>query len=110
MLADAGLTRGVIKIDVEGYEETIFTSLLRALPSGFEVVVIMENWFENFPVSKFASKTHRMDWFYFQKQRRILHSLPFKLLGLSSSYESVVRPLDDTTRRPHDVICVLRSG
>ena len=107
-LSESGLNRGVIKIDVEGYEETIFTSILKSLPADFEAVVIMENWFDHFPVSSFASKAHRMDWFYFQKQRRILHSIPFKLLGLSSSYESVVLPLDDETPKPHDVICVLR--
>ena len=109
-LADAGLSRGVIKIDVEGYEEVIFTSILTSLPENFEAVVIMENWFDHFPVSSFASTTHSMAWFYFQKQRRILHSIPFKLLGLSSSYESVVVPLDDETPKPHDVICVLRRN
>jgi hypothetical protein len=45
-----------------------------------------------------------------QKRRRILHSIPFKLLGLSSSYDQVVSPLDDDTKSPHDVICVIGAA
>ena len=106
-LRAAGLRQGVIKIDVEGYEEIIFDRIISELPDDFSVVVIMENWFDHFPVSSFNSKTHSLEWFYFQKRKRRLHSIPFKLLGLSSSYEQMIAPLEDGTRKPHDVICVM---
>ena len=72
-------------------------------------VVVMENWFDRFPVSRFSSATHSLSWYYVRKRRRILHSIPFKLLGLSSSYDQVVARLDDDTESPHDVICVIGS-
>ena len=104
VLEAAGLRRGVIKIDVEGYEEVIFEKIIEKISAGSGAVVIMENWFDNFPVSKFQSQTHRLEWFYVHKRRRLLHSIPFKLLGLSSSYDKVVAPLDENTSKPHDVI------
>ena len=70
-------------------------------------MVIMENWFDHFPVDKFKSKQHDLRWYYFNKNRRFLHSLPFKLLGLSSSYKFTIEALDENTVKPHDVICVM---
>jgi len=98
---------GVIKIDVEGYEEIIFSQIIEKLPEDFSVIIIMENWFDHFPVSKFISDTHDIEWFYFKKTRRFFHSIPFKLLGLSSSYEQTIEQLMDTTPHPHDVVCLL---
>ena len=109
-LRDAGFRKGVIKIDVEGYEEVIFGKIIEMLPADFSAVVVMENWFDQFPVSRFSSARHSLAWYYVQKRRRILHSIPFKLLGLSSSYDQVVAPLDDDTKSPHDVICVIGAA
>lgn len=109
-LREAGLSKGVIKIDVEGYEEVIFGKIIETLPADFSAVVVMENWFDRFPVSRFSSARHSLAWYYVQKRRRILHSIPFKLLGLSSSYDQVVAPLDDDTKSPHDVICVIGAA
>ncbi len=106
-LREAGFRKGVIKIDVEGYEEVIFGKIIKTLPDDFSAVVVMENWFDRFPVSRFSSARHSLAWYYVQKRRRILHSIPFKLLGLSSSYDQVVAPLDDDTKSPHDVICLI---
>ena len=109
-LREAGFRKGVIKIDVEGYEEVIFGKIIETLPADFSAVVVMENWFDRFPVSRFSSERHSLAWYYVWKRRRILHSIPFKLLGLSSSYEQVVAPLDDDTKSPHDVICVIGAS
>ena len=104
-LSSNGLKHGVIKIDVEGYEGLIFDTILAQLPPDMTVVVIMENWFKNFPTSSFASDHHKLDFYTFVKQRRWLKSLPFKILGLSSLYRFAQVPLTDQTRNPHDVIC-----
>ena len=99
--------KGVIKIDVEGFEEPIFEAILQSVPQNTHLLVIMENWFDHFPTDQFDTPHHTISWFYFQKQKRMLHSLPFKLLGLSSSYKTVLMPLDKHTPKPHDVICMI---
>ena len=101
------MSKGVIKIDVEGYEEVIFGKIIEKLPADFSAVVVMENWIDRFQVLRFLSAGHSLAWYYVRKRRRILHSIPFKLLGLSSSYDQAVAPLDDDTKSPHDVICVI---
>ena len=104
-----GLTSGIIKIDVEGYEGLIFERILKTLPENFYALIIMENWFDRFPIEKFASSSHDFKWFYFRKIKRIFHSIPFKILGLSSSYRLELHPLTGKTAQPHDVICLLSS-
>ena len=37
------MSKGVIKIDVEGYEEVIFGKMIVTLPADFSAVVVMEN-------------------------------------------------------------------
>ena len=106
--AKEGLERGVIKIDIEGHEEFVFKAILKVLPKNFGVVVVMENWFDRFTVTSFESRTHMLEWHYIRKRLRPLHSIPFKLLGLSNSYVSELNPLDDDTENPHDVVCVIR--
>ena len=103
------LSKGVIKIDVEGYEEYIFESILSTLPQDFEVIIVMENWFTYFPTDRFSSSQHNLKWFYFKKIKRPFHSIPFKFLGLSSSYRFEVQPLSKDTENPHDVICVMTT-
>lgn len=39
-----GLSRGCIKIDVEGYEEVIVAGLTKTIPDDFEVVLVCESW------------------------------------------------------------------
>ena len=104
------MSKGVIKIDVEGYEEVIFGKIIEMLPADFSAVVVMENCFDRLPVSRFLSARHALARYYVQKRRRILHSMPFKLLWLSSSYDQVVAPRDDDTKSLHDVICVIGAA
>ena len=95
----------MIKIDVEGYEGIIFESLIASLPKDFELLIIMENWFEHFPIKKFKSSNHKLSWYYFKKKKRLLHSIPFKLLGLSSSYQHELEELTEFSKNPHDIVC-----
>ena len=101
--------RGIIKIDVEVYEEIIFESLIATLPKKFEVLVIMENWFEDFPINKCCSPHHSLSWSYIRKTKRMLHSIPFKLLGLSSSYKHELVELTEHSKNPHDITCQIRA-
>ncbi len=39
-----GLRKGVIKIDVEGFESLVLKAIASTLPSDFEVLVVFENW------------------------------------------------------------------
>jgi FkbM family methyltransferase len=43
-LLETNLIRGVIKIDVEGYEDNILKDVLKTLPSSLMPVIIFENW------------------------------------------------------------------
>jgi FkbM family methyltransferase len=43
-LADRGKSKGVIKIDVEGYEKLVLEAIAKAIPDHFEVFVVFENW------------------------------------------------------------------
>lgn len=43
-LAASGLTRGVFKIDVEGYERPIIGELAKVLPPAFGAAIVFENW------------------------------------------------------------------
>jgi FkbM family methyltransferase len=39
-----GLRRGVVKIDVEGYERTILNAIVKTIPDDLDIFVIFENW------------------------------------------------------------------
>lgn len=43
-LRERGLHSGVIKIDVEGYEQTILKSIAKSFPSDMHCVIIFESW------------------------------------------------------------------
>ena len=102
--------RGIVKIDVEGYEAIVLEGLLNALPSKLSVIVILENWFPTFNTSRFNSNKHGVSWFYFKRRKRGLASIPFKLLGLSGIFEDELVHLDGSILNPHDVVCFLDSS
>jgi FkbM family methyltransferase len=43
-LKDKGFKKGVIKIDVEGYEATVLEGIAKAIPPEIEVAIIFESW------------------------------------------------------------------
>jgi FkbM family methyltransferase len=51
-LIDDNLKKGVIKIDAEGYEELIISSIAKTLPASLEVVIVFENWNQKFDFNK----------------------------------------------------------
>lgn len=38
------LTKGIIKIDVEGYEQTILIGIAKSLPADIDIIIIFESW------------------------------------------------------------------
>lgn len=100
----ANYSAGVIKIDVEGYESIIVKALLDEIPKNIRTLVVLENFLPIFDSDQFASKTHDLSWHYIAKVRRPFASIPFKLLGLSSSYRHELQPLTPDTSHPHDIV------
>jgi FkbM family methyltransferase len=54
-----GLTRGVIKLDVEGYEQAIIADIAACLPAAFGCLIVFENWDANFDVESLLAKFPR---------------------------------------------------
>lgn len=50
-LAAEGLTRGVVKIDVEGYELVVLKGIAAAIPPETGAVILLESWSETFPMA-----------------------------------------------------------
>jgi FkbM family methyltransferase len=51
-LTKKGLNKGVIKIDVEGYEETVLIGIAKSIPSNVQVAILFESWDNNFNIEK----------------------------------------------------------
>jgi FkbM family methyltransferase len=49
-LSKKNLKRGVIKIDVEGYEPEVLRGIARALPESCSVYIVFESWDKDFPI------------------------------------------------------------
>jgi len=53
------LTRGVIKIDVEGYEEKILSHIVDIIPSSMECFVVLESWNTSSKFGEIAARSAR---------------------------------------------------
>jgi FkbM family methyltransferase len=97
-LRKAGLTRGVIKIDVEGYEWAILREIAEVDRRGLDFVVIFENWdpglrpesipelFQGSHIYKFA-----YDFEGLSLLRRLgLYLIRSKSIGLRTTYQSPI--------------------
>lgn len=51
-LSKRGLHRGVIKIDVEGYEESVLIGIAKSIPKNIQAVIFFESWDKNFNLKK----------------------------------------------------------
>jgi FkbM family methyltransferase len=49
-LTAAGLSSGVVKIDVEGYEPSVLKGIADALPSGLNLFIVFESWNADFDI------------------------------------------------------------
>ena len=58
-LQGQGLARGVIKLDVEGYETAIIEDLARCLPAAVSCLIVFENWDANLDVDAMLGKFAR---------------------------------------------------
>ena len=58
-LSQRGLRRGVVKIDVEGYESLVIQALLQTIPASMAVFVIFENWKDATPSQELTSQSTR---------------------------------------------------
>jgi FkbM family methyltransferase len=52
LLSHKDFNRGVIKIDVEGYEESVLIGIARSIPSNIRAVIVFESWDERFNLKK----------------------------------------------------------
>jgi FkbM family methyltransferase len=55
-----GLKKGIIKIDVEGYEETVLIGIANALPKDIMIVILFESWDKSFNISKIVDAFDRV--------------------------------------------------
>lgn len=51
LLIDKNLTKGIVKIDVEGMELTILNGLSKILPKNVKIDIVFENWDDNLNIS-----------------------------------------------------------
>lgn len=51
-LLERGKSKGVIKIDVEGYETLVLNAIAKTIPDNFQIFVIFENWDSNMTIPK----------------------------------------------------------
>jgi FkbM family methyltransferase len=92
----AGLKRGVIKLDTEGYEKAILESLAGHIPGDFQVVVVFENWDPDFAIEKLMARFDRpVGAFLIDRRPRqrgaLWRDLPFmiRLGGMSFTLEPI---------------------
>jgi hypothetical protein len=58
-LTKKGLNKGVIKIDVEGYEETVLIGIAKSIPSNVRVSILFESCDNNFNIEKVMKAFNR---------------------------------------------------
>ncbi|RDK10882.1 FkbM family methyltransferase [Cupriavidus lacunae] len=97
-LMEAGLTSGVIKIDVEGYEPTVIHAIARTIPKEISAAVVFESWDDDLDVSQLLDAFGgRASAFRIQYIKRYKQSWP-KLLklaafALSGGYTYTISPV-----------------
>jgi len=58
-LSKKNFTRGIIKLDVEGYETIIIKELAKVLPKNLNLFIIFENFKKDLDISKILNKFNR---------------------------------------------------
>lgn len=76
------LNKGIIKIDVEGYEKKILLALANTLPSSFEVIIIFENWDKNLNLNEIRRAFSNRDTDFSKFSRSIIGTNKSKLRKL----------------------------
>lgn len=101
-----GLRRGVIKIDVEGYEEKILGHLIDVMPKAMESFLILESWDSKSGIANVAKGTTRPIDIY--KYTSTTHLLNISSLASSFSTIKKLQPIKDEDWRG-DIIVHLKS-
>lgn len=73
-LVERSLSRGVIKVDVEGLEKHIIDSILEVLPNAMEIFIVFENWKDDADYSSFFSVREDLEiqmYGFFDNKKRI---------------------------------------
>ena len=55
-LKGRGKSNGVVKIDVEGYEDIVLHAIANTIPEDFALFVVFENWADNKSIPDFSSR------------------------------------------------------
>lgn len=68
-LISGGFSKGIIKIDVEGYERTILSALAKTLPASLKLVIFFENWDPKVDINKIKKSftSRNVDSFLFSR-------------------------------------------
>lgn len=95
-----GLRRGVIKIDVEGYEESVLIGIAKSIPNNIQAVIFFESWDKNFNLKKITDTFARKITI-----RKINQSPPWKIgasklrkiisLALNQNYQTRISKIED---------------
>ena len=64
------LLNGFIKIDVEGFEESVLHELSKAIPNDIKLLIIFENWNENFDTELIKKYFNKFNASYFNFSRQ----------------------------------------
>ena len=83
-LHSMGLRKGVIKIDVEGFESLVLKAIASTIPEDFEVMVVFENWNVQAPFPQLTlGSTLKADFFHLTSD---VHRWPFLPRTINSLY------------------------
>jgi FkbM family methyltransferase len=95
----AGLRRGLIKLDTEGYEKVILESIAPLLPRDFAVVIVFENWNPDLSLKELVGRFDRpVSAFRLERRPRergaVWRDLPFMLPHRGTQYalETITGP------------------
>lgn len=91
-LSAEGFKKGVIKIDVEGFERKILLSIAEKLPKEFDTVIVFENWDECFNIDEirkaFSSRKLEISTIsrsIKRNERKIMRMIKFLIFGQNTN-------------------------
>lgn len=58
-LSQKNLKKGVVKVDVEGFELQVLRGIARALPSSCSIYIVFESWGNDFPIDEVRAEFNR---------------------------------------------------
>lgn len=110
-LARGGERRGVIKIDVEGYELMVVNKVIESLPENFEVILVFENHDKSLPLSSINKRGRDSKFFIVTHKQvrgsRVLRYLKSKFLKAKHVWS--LRPIKTDTTHDGVVVMAVKS-